>query len=132
MSSTYRPAPVRMRGSSERLMLAPVYRSAAIAAMIATFLNADGSLGGQQDAIDDALVASAPADVAGQRLSDLLLAGVRMVAEERGSLHDHARRAETALEAMRIPHRLLQCAQSPTRLPFPLHGQSLDRRYLAA
>src|SRR5580658_3157711 len=49
-----------------------------------------------------------------------------MVAEERGSLHDETRRAETALEAMRIPHRLLQCAEPAVR------GQPLDRRYLAA
>src|SRR5215469_6182932 len=106
--------------------------------MAAPSLSADGParltgpLGGQQNAIDDALVASAPADVAGQRVADLLLVGVRMVPEERGGLHDHARRAEPALEAMRIPHRLLQRAQPPTRLPFPLHGEPLDRRYLAA
>jgi hypothetical protein len=65
------------------------------------------ALGGQQDAIDDALVAGAPADVAGQRLADLLLIGVGVVAEERGGLHDEPWRAETTLEAMRIPHRLL-------------------------
>src|SRR6202034_2249226 len=63
MSSTYRPAPVRIRGSSERLMLAPVYRSAAIAVIVAP-LALTVAFGGQQDAIDDALVAGAAADVA--------------------------------------------------------------------
>src|SRR4051795_4363187 len=84
------------------------------------------TLGGQQDAVDDALVAGAPADVAGQCFADLLLVGVRMAAEECGGLHDEPRRAETALEAVRIPHRLLQRAQPAVR------GQPLDRRYLAA
>src|SRR5256885_16735968 len=83
------------------------------------------ALGGQQDAIDDALVARAPADVARQRLADLLLAGVGVIAEERGGLHDKPRRAETALETVRIPHRLLQRPQLAVR------GQALDRRYLA-
>src|SRR5512138_1144455 len=99
--------------------------------MVAPLLSVHGyalpiTLGGQQDAVDDALVASAPADVAGQRFADLLLAGVRVTAEERGRLHDKPRRAETALEAMRIPHRLLQRAHLSVR------GQPFDRRYLAA
>src|SRR5947209_13407537 len=84
------------------------------------------TLGGQQDAVDDALVARAPADVAGQRFADLLLAGVGMAAEERGGLHDEPGRTEPALEAVRIPHRLLQRAQLTVR------GQALDRRHLAA
>src|ERR1700757_2001356 len=120
MSSTYRPAPVRMRGSSERLMLAPVYRSAAIAVMAPPRSAPPGALGGQQDAVDDALVAGAAADVAGQRLADLLLVGIRVGAEERRRLHDHPGRAETALEAVRVPHRLLQRAQLPTPRPCPL------------
>src|SRR5580658_11093967 len=84
------------------------------------------ALGGQQDAVDDALVAGAPADVAGERFADLLLAGVGVDGEERGGLHDKPRRAETALEAVRIPHRLLQRAQPA------VSGQPLDRRDLAA
>src|SRR6516225_10585341 len=99
--------------------------------MVSPCLSVDGCAlpvtpGGQQDAIDDALVARASADVAGQRLADLLLVGVRVIAEERGRLHDEPRRAETALEAVRIPHGLLQGAQPAVR------GQPFDRRNLAA
>src|SRR5580693_9235240 len=89
-------------------------------------VDVSAALGGQQDAVDDALVAGAPADVAGERFADLPLVGVGVVVEERGRLHDKPRRAETALEAVRIPHRLLQCAQPAVR------GQALDRRYVVA
>ena len=58
-------------------------------------------------AFDDALVAGAAAQVARQRLADLLVGRVRVVAQERGHRHDEARRAEAALQPVAVAERRL-------------------------
>src|SRR6476469_7325873 len=56
---------------------------------------------------DDVLVSGAAAQVALDALADLLLGGVRVVAEEVDRLHDHARRAVAALQGVVVVERLL-------------------------
>src|SRR6516164_3224627 len=65
------------------------------------------TLRGEQDPVDDALVAGAAADVAGDRLSDLVLLRVWVLAQELRRGHHHPRRAEAALERERVPEGLL-------------------------
>src|SRR2546423_737083 len=50
--------------------------------------------------LDDVHVARAAADLPGDRLADLLLGRVRIAVQKRPRGHDHARRAEAALEAV--------------------------------
>ena len=64
--------------------------------------------GGLADRRDDVLVAGAAAVVALERVPDLVVGGVGVPGEEVGRDHDHAGRAEPALEAVLLPERLLQ------------------------
>src|SRR5262249_37356923 len=57
---------------------------------------------------DDALVAGAAAQIAGDRDAHLLLGWVRIVAQELGQGGQHPGRAEAALQAMVVAERLLQ------------------------
>ena len=72
------------------------------------------------------MVAGAAAEVARERLADLLLGRVRVALQQVGRGHDHARRAVAALQAVVLPERLLQRVQRA----FLAH--SLDRRDLGA
>src|SRR5919197_603784 len=49
---------------------------------------------------DDVVVAGAAADVALERMADLVVAGVALAGQEVGRRHDHAGGAETALETV--------------------------------
>src|SRR4029450_12126870 len=60
------------------------------------------------DGGDDVLVAGAAADVALDGVADSLVRGIRIVREQVGGGHDHARRAEAALQAVLLPEGLLQ------------------------
>src|SRR4029453_7024490 len=60
------------------------------------------------DRLDDVHVARATAEVAADPLADLFLVGVRVLLQKPGGLHDHARRAEPALESVLVPERLLE------------------------
>src|SRR5262245_11547506 len=50
--------------------------------------------------VDDVLVASAAAEVAGDGLADLVLVGVRVLVQKRHQGHQETRGAEAALEAV--------------------------------
>src|SRR5215510_12650882 len=99
-----------MRLSSDRFTRAPVYRSPTSCTAISSSSVPDGHVmtGGTEHAFDDALVAGATTDVPGQRLTDLRLVGIGCLGEQRRDLHDEARRAEAALEAVALPQRVLQ------------------------
>src|SRR5512135_1444959 len=62
---------------------------------------------GPADRPDDVLVAGAPADLAGDDLPDLRLVRVRVAVEQPARGHHHARRAETALQAVALDETLL-------------------------
>src|SRR3972149_1294164 len=63
---------------------------------------------GLLDRLDDVDVAGAATEIAADPLADLRLGRVGVLGEERGGLHDHARRAEAALEAVLVPEALLE------------------------
>ena len=83
-------------------------------------------LRGPHDAVDDALVARAAAEVARQRLPDRGLVGIGVVLQERGGGDQHPRRAEAALEGVPLEAALLH------RVEAVAVGQPLDRRDGAA
>jgi hypothetical protein len=75
---------------------------------------------------DDPRVGSAPADVALEMAGDVVVAGVRVRAQQRGGADDHPRRAEPALERLCLEERLLH------RVEATIPRQALDRRHLFA
>src|SRR5438067_3693527 len=64
---------------------------------------------GELDRVDDARIARAAAEVAADRLADLLLAevGARVLGQEREDRHQETGRAESALESVAAAKRLL-------------------------
>src|SRR5262249_38646966 len=77
--------------------------------------------GGVLDGVDDLHVAGAAADVAAQRLPDLVLARARIAAQQAGGGHDEARCAIAALRAQFLVEAALHCRQ-PAALAQRLHG----------
>src|SRR6185436_15205906 len=104
MSSTKRPRPRRIAGSSMRLTDEPMFLEPMSA------LPAQAPRGAQRR-LDDGGVAGAAAEVAGDRIAHLLFGRVRVLAQEGGQRGQHARRAEPALQAVLFPERLLQHAK---------------------
>src|SRR3990170_3472269 len=70
------------------------------------------------DRLDDVLVTRAPAEVAGQGLADLDLAGCLVLTEQCMRAHEHSRGAEPALQAVMRPEGLLQEVQAISAQPF--------------
>src|SRR5215211_7022768 len=109
------------RGSSLRLRRPkPTGRSSAMA-MCSLLL-----LGGPADRADDVLVAGAAADAAGDRGPDLLLARVGVLVEQPTRGHEHARRAEPALQGVLLVEALLH------RVELAVALERLDRADLMA
>ena len=80
---------------------------------------------GGADGGEDALVAGAAAEVAGQRDADLVVGRVRVVAQERGRRHDEAGRAEPALQAVVVAERRLDRRQRAVGAAEALDGGDL-------
>src|SRR5215470_16713272 len=78
-------------------------------------------LGGVLHRLDDVHVAGAAAQVARDRLADLLLARILVLREQRARRHQHARSAEAALQAVLLGEALLHRVELAALL------QSLDR-----
>src|SRR5712691_1702503 len=95
------------RGSSRRLIDLPNSRSAAAGAIGVPLLPGRHVLSGPLDRLDDVVITRAPAEVALELVPDLLLARVRIALEHLVRRHDHARRAEAALEPVLLPEPLL-------------------------
>src|SRR5437763_736152 len=116
-----------MRRSSTRLTLEPVNRSPTAWTMVLPSFSASALLlDRSQDAVDDALVSGASADVAGEGLSDLGLSCAGVLAQQLGRLHQEAGRAKAALEAVRFPHCILQ------RIERAVDREPFDRGHLGA
>src|SRR3954471_16202431 len=113
MSSTKRPRPRRIAGSSMRLTDEPMF----LEPMSALPTQAPRRA---QRRVDDGGIAGAAAEVAGNRIAHLLFGRVGRLAQESGQRGQHARRAEPALQAVLFPERLLQRAESAVRCGEPL------------
>src|SRR3954454_1634853 len=95
-----------MRGSSLRLSAWPTHFSLASTVLM------PGPPRRGPHGLDDVVVARAAAEVAGERLADLLLARVRVLGQQVRPRHDHPRRAVAALEPVVLPERLLERVQA--------------------
>src|SRR6185436_16888606 len=113
MSSTKRPRPRRIAGSSMRLTDVPMF----LEPMSALPSQAPRR---QHSGVDDARVTSAAAQVAGDRVAHLLFGRVGRLAQEGGQGGEHAGGAEPALQAVLFPERLLQRTERPVRCGEPL------------
>src|SRR5712692_8906818 len=102
-SSTKSARPVRSRASSLRRTRWPIT------------LGAPGRATGESHGRDDVLVTSAAAQIPGERLADLALVRIGMVAQERDERHEDARRAEAALQPMGLAERRLERMQRIAR-----------------
>ena len=71
--------------------------------------------------VDDVLVAGTAAEIRRDGLANLRLVRFRILAKKRGDGHQHARRAEAALQPMRISKGSLERVQRPVR-----RGKTLD------
>src|SRR5271170_4271677 len=113
------------RRSSLRLMEWPIPPiSGDVGKIIFTSLLHPG--GGILYGLHNVLVSGTAAQVSGNPPANLLLAGVRVIAEQGIRRHQHARRAEAALQTMLFLKSLLQWMELTV-----LH-QSFHREHLAA
>src|SRR5918996_3555417 len=103
MSSVYLPRPVMKRRSSLRRTEAPI-PSVAIA-------SAPHVRGGRLNRLDDVVVAGAAAQVALEPLADLGFGGRRVALHQVDRAHDHAGRAEAALQPVMLAERRLHRVQ---------------------
>src|SRR5215471_5411108 len=111
------------RGSSRRLMLAP--NSLAVA-MVVPPLPGRHLLGRPLDGLHDVVIAGAAAEVALEPVPDLALGRLGIALEELRRRHDHARRAEPALQPVLLPEALLD------RVQLAVLGHALDGLHLDA
>src|SRR5712692_4028675 len=129
MSSTYVAVPVMSRGSSRRRMRLPTRVSVlvmVVAMFGSSFRSSPGFSRGGLYGVDDVLIARAAAQVAVESVPDLFLGGLWIALEQLPGGHDHARRAETALQGMLVPESLLDGMQ------MAIGGEALDGQHLAA
>src|ERR687885_519361 len=84
------------------------------------------AVGREQHRVDDVLVAGAPAKIAAEVLADLLLARPRVLAKQRLDGHQEPRRAEAALQPVRLTEGFLD-GMEPT-----VWGKALDRAKVRA
>src|SRR5207247_8112489 len=75
---------------------------------------------------DDVLIAGAAAEIAFDAVADLGVGGRRVALQQLFRSHDHAGRAEAALQAMLIPESLLHVVQ------MAIGGEALDGEEAAA
>ena len=113
MSSTNVPMPRMNRASSLRRTgpYAPFIGGHRVIPTTAAARAGSLVFGGPPHGPDDVLVAGAPAQLAGDRLPDLVGRRVRVVVEQPAGGQHHARRAEPALQAVALGEALLHRVQ---------------------
>ena len=89
---------------------------------------------GETDCLDDLAVTGAPAMVAGDGPSNVVVGRPRVLRQQGVGRDQHARRAVAALQGMGLPEAVLQEAQAtvglgktldrPERMPVSLHGEN--------
>src|SRR5712691_5587817 len=93
---------------------------------LAGYIGAPHLFGRVFDGLNDIDVAGAAAQIAFQRELDLVVRGIRVLLQQVHGLHDHAGRAEAALQAVLLPETLLHRVQLARRC------QTLDRQDVGA
>ena len=78
------------------------------------------------DRLDDVLVAGAAAQIARQAFADVVVGGERIFSQQIGRRHQHARRAEAALQSVMLVKQFLQ------RVHLPDAAEAFDRLDAAA
>src|ERR1700741_1397338 len=111
MSSTKRPRPDSSAGSSSRVTRAPK----CFAPMASAPLPVAQTLRRVERRFDDAGIAGAAAEIAGESFAYLVLARRRIFAQQFGERDQHARRAKAALQAVIVDEGLLQHRQPALR-----------------
>src|SRR5215831_12827995 len=111
------------RGSSLRFIEWPMPQilASVLGVMSPMEFSSTHLFGGVLHRLDDVHIAGAAAQVARDRLADLLLARVLVAREERAGGHEHSRRAEAALQTVLLGETLLHRVELASLL------QSLDR-----
>src|SRR5829696_3204449 len=118
----FQPTTVKPASSRRCAMPAPMAPSPAMPTRsISLNIAAPQLAGGLLDRLDDPQVARAAAEVARERLAELLIARLRVLAKERLHRHEEARRAEAALERVSLVERAVKRVQLAVRGQ-PLHG----------
>src|SRR5437867_8883706 len=115
-SSVYLACPVTSRGSSRRLIPEPSIRDA-----MGESSSGFHSRRGFSNRGDDVLVTGAATERAFDAMTHVGFARVGIAIDQIVGGHDHARRAEAALQTVLIPERLLHGMQLAVR------GQTFDR-----
>src|ERR1041385_3360004 len=122
-SSRYLASPVIRRGSSLRLIAAPItFVAIASSSLFRALRNGFAHLfglrgcgrhrfGGMLYRFDDVLIACATAESPVQSMPDLFIRRVGIVIQQVHHRHDHTGRAEATLKAMLLPERLLHRVQ---------------------
>src|SRR6185295_8736374 len=120
MSSTYRPWPRMKRGSSFRLMEwpSPPISNVVCGAIASPLPRQRGRV---LDRLDDVDVAGAAAEIAGNRVPDFRFARTIGLRQQPVGGHQHAGRAEAALQSVLLAEALLQRMQLAVALE-PLDG----------
>src|SRR6266571_7328278 len=115
-SSTKSARPVRSRASSLRRTRSPIPLRA----------RRGGGATGKSHSRHDVLVAGAAAQIPGQRLANLALVRIGVLAQERDERHEDARGAEAALQPVSLAERGLERMQRVARaVSEALHGLDL-------
>src|SRR6266446_1310669 len=104
MSSTYVAVPVIRRGSSRRRIRFPT-RVSGLAVVVAIGLRS--CLCGRSHRVDDVLIPGAAAKISLQTVPDFFVGRPRIAVENLLRRHDHAGRAEAALQSVLVPEGLL-------------------------
>src|SRR4029078_1819923 len=118
-SLAYANSPVTFGVASMRLTTSPTRPSSSWRAGGLTARGAVARAGGrscsplgrQPDRVEDLRVARAAAEVAGQRLADLVVARRRVALQQVGGRDDQPRRAEAALHGASLAERLLHAVE---------------------
>ena len=110
--------PVISRGSSRLRMRLPT--SVSVFVVVVAMRYAPPLSPRRFHRVDDVLIPRAPADVAFQAMPDFLLGRIRIAVQNLFRRHDHARRAESALQPVLVPERFLHGVQ------LAVHGQAFD------
>src|SRR5512133_2159977 len=123
-SLAYANSPVTFGTASERRTTSPTRPSSSSVAPCNSLLLGIEEAHGEADGVEDLRVAGASAEVAGERLAQLVLARRRVALQQVGRRDDQAGSAKAALDGPGLGERLLHRVELPV-LREPLDGHDV-------